>query len=563
MQAFFSAIDVLNNFLLSVPMLVALLVTGLIFTMWSGFSQYRSLTHGVALAAGKGGVAVSHGPGALSHFQALTAALSGTVGLGAIAGMALAVQLGGPGAIFWMWVIGIVGMALKSTEVTLALLYRDVSDPANPHGGTMFVARKAIGGVLGKWIGGAFAIALLIFAFMGGNMFQTWNVADTTREYFGVPTWVSGVIIASLAAVVIIGGIKRIGNVTKTLVPFKCGVYVLCGMYVILQHASELPELFRLIFTSAFSDTEAAGAFTGASVGAAFMFGMRRALFSSESGLGTAPIAHSAVKTSEPVTEGVVAGLEPFIDTIFVCTVTGLVILCTGIWNRGPALRWDQPPAIVKLAPETWAPQPMIFSGATGLKVGDPVFLVMQGPEKRERLYGTVIPAPQVAADALGVSWQPVKSVNRPDLVGSGMFADYRGATLVAKGFDSAHPGLGRWLITIAVWVFALSTLISYGYYGEQAIIYLFNERWVTPYRAVWCVAAAVACLGWLKTSEQLDAISTVGMGLMYAINLPLMLFLGHKAMGAWHDYFRRRKAGLIGQPVLVAAPATARKGKK
>ena len=546
MQFFFSAIDAINNFLLSVPMLIALLITGLIFSIWSGFSQYRSLTHGVALIAGKGGVDVSQGPGALSHFQALTAALSGTVGLGAIAGMALAVQLGGPGAIFWMWTIGIVGMALKSTEVTLSLLYRDVSDPANPHGGTMFVARNAIGGKLGKVIGVAFAIALLVFAFFGGNMFQTWNVADTTREYFGVPTWISGVIIASLAAVVIIGGIKRIGNVTKTLVPFKCGVYVLCGLYVILQHADELPDLFRLIFSSAFNGSEGVGAFTGASFGAAFMFGMRRALFSSESGLGTAPIAHSAVKTSEPVTEGVVAGLEPFIDTIFVCTVTGLVILCTGIWNRGPALKWDTPPEVYKVGYQTWAPQPIVFSGATGLKVGDPVFLVMQGPEKRERAYGTVAAAPEVAKDALSVRWTPIHSATRPDLIEHGMFADYRGATLVAKGFDSAHPGLGRWLITIAVWVFALSTLISYGYYGEQAIIFLFHGKYVLPYRAAWCAAAAVACFGWLTTSEQLDAISTVGMGLMYAINLPLMLILGNRAMRAWHDYFRRRRAWLL-----------------
>ena len=256
MDKLFALIDALNNFLLSVPMLVGLLLTGLIFTVWSGFSQYRSLTHGVALIRGKGGVDTTQGPGALTHFQALTAALSGTVGLGAIAGMAIAVELGGPGAIFWMWTIGIVGMALKSTEVTLALLYRDVSDPKNPHGGTMFVARNAIGGKAGKIIGTAFALALLLFAFTGGNMFQTWSAADTTREYFGVAPWVSGVIIALLAGTVIIGGITRIGHVTKTLVPFKCGVYVLCGLYVILQHAGELPALMRLIFTSAFSATD-------------------------------------------------------------------------------------------------------------------------------------------------------------------------------------------------------------------------------------------------------------------------------------------------------------------
>jgi len=541
MEKLFAFIDALNGLLLSVPMLVGLLLTGLVFTVWSGFSQYRSLTHGIALVRGKGGIDSSAGPGALSHFQALTAALSGTVGLGAIAGMAIAVELGGPGAIFWMWTIGIVGMALKSTEVTLALLYRDVSDPKNPHGGTMFVARNAIGGKLGKVIGTAFALSLLLFAFTGGNMFQTWSAADTTREYFGVAPWVSGVIIAMLAGVVIIGGITRIGQVTKTLVPFKCGVYVLCGLYVILQHASELPDLMRLIFSSAFSHSEGMGAFTGASFGTAFMFGMRRALFSSESGLGTAPIAHSAVKTPEPVTEGVVGGLEPFIDTLFVCTVTGLVILCTGLWNRPPALRFDVPPAIIEVSPGHWQPQPLVIHDSDQFKVGAPVFVVLQTPQGRVRSYGTVEAASDAGRDVLKVNWRPTVSATRPDVAEQGLFADYRGATLVAKSFDATQPGLGRWLITIAVWVFSLSTLISYGYYAEQAVIFLGGAKHILALRLLWCAAAALACAGWLKTSEQLDAISTVGMGFMYAINLPMMLLLGHRAMWAWHDYFRRR----------------------
>ena len=547
METLFALVDTLNGILLSVPVLVGLLLTGLVFTVWSGFSQYRSLTHGIALLCGKGGVDTTEGPGALTHFQALTAALSGTVGLGAIAGMAIAVELGGPGAIFWMWTIGIVGMALKSTEVTLALLYRDVSDPKNPHGGTMFVLRNAIGGKVGQIVGTAFALSLLLFAFTGGNMFQTWSAADTTREYFGVPEWVSGLIIATLAGVVIVGGITRIGNVTKTLVPFKCGLYVLAGLYVVLLHAEQLPALFKLIFTSAFSGTEAVGAFTGASVGSAFWFGLKRALFSSESGLGTAPIAHAAVKTPEPVTEGVVAGLEPFIDTIFVCTVTGLVILCTGLWNRPPTLRFDPAPAIEKHADGLWAPERVVFKGTDLLAVGAPVFMVLETPQGRVRSYGTVESAPEVAADARRVEFKPVSSASRPQLAEQGLFADYRGATLVAKSFDAIHDGLGRWLITVAVWVFSLSTLISYGYYAEQAVIFLGGAKHILPLRISWCFAAAAACFGWLTTSEQLDAISTIGMGFMYAINLPVMLFLGHRAMRAWHDYFRRRKLAAHG----------------
>ncbi|MDB5984983.1 MAG: hypothetical protein JWR16_36 [Nevskia sp.] len=551
MQIFWSTVDAVNGVLLSVPVLLALLGIGLLFTIRSGFCQYRSLTHGVALVAGKG-IDTSHGPGALTHFQALTAAMSGTVGLGAIAGMAIAVDFGGPGAVFGMWVVGLVGMALKTTEVTLSLLYRDTSEPGNPHGGAMYVARDGLGQLapglrgFGKWVGGAFCLALLLFAFTGGNMFQTWSVADTTREYFGVPTWITGVILATIAGAVILGGIKRIGNVTKTLVPFKCGVYVLCGLYVIVQNAQQLPEIFRLIFTCAFSTTDGAGAFAGGAMGATFMWGMKRALFSSESGLGTAPIAHSAVKTPEPVTEGVVAGLEPFIDTIFVCTVTALVILCTGVWNRAPAAQWATPPAMLEIAPHQWQPDLSTLPSRTlaheTWKNGAPVFVMVQADGRRARLYGVV----ENGAAGLQVHWQALSSQTQPLLVEPGVFADYRGATLVAKSFDSVHEGLGRWLVTIAVWVFGLSCIISYGYYGEQGVIYLFGARWVMPYRWLWCVAAAGACFGFITTSGELDAISTIGMGFMYAINLPLMLIMGGKAMRAYHDYFRRLRLGQI-----------------
>lgn len=553
MEQFWAAVDAVNSTLLSAPMLMALLAIGLLFSAWSKFCQYRSLTHGVMLVAGRG-IDTTHGEGALSHFQALTAAMSGTVGLGAIAGMAIAVDFGGPGAVFWMWIVGLVGMALKTSEVTLSLLYRDTSEPGNPHGGAMYVARDGLGGLrpglrpLGRFVGGAFCLSLLLFAFTGGNMFQTWSVADTTREYFGVPTWLTGVILATLAGIVILGGITRIGNVTKTLVPFKCGVYVLVGLYVILQNHERLPELFRLIFAGAFSKTDGVGAFAGGTLGTAFMWGMKRALFSSEAGLGTAPIAHSAVKTPEPVTEGVVAGLEPFIDTIFVCTVTGLVVLSTGIWNRAPAAVWTTPPAIVEAAPGQWQPDLATIPAQSGptredWKPGAPLFVMVDADGRRTRLYGVL------GDDTKTVRWLPLASKTAPAVLDGGVYADYRGSTLVAKGFDSVHPGLGRWLITIAVWVFGLSCIISYGYYGEQGVIYLFGPRSVMPYRVLWCVAAAVATFGFIETSGQLDAISTVGLGFMYLINLPLLLILGSRAMRAYHDYFRRLASGEIRRP--------------
>jgi AGCS family alanine or glycine:cation symporter len=566
MRHLFALIDAINAVLLSAPVLMALLAIGLLFTVWSRFCQYRSLTHGVALCAGRG-IDTAHGPGALTHFQALTAAMSGTVGLGAIAGMAIAVDFGGPGAVFWMWVVGILGMALKTTEVTLALLYRDTSDPDNPHGGAMYVARTGLGrrwpalAGFGRAAGGFFACALLLFAVTGGNMFQTWSVADTTREYFGVPTWITGLILAALAGIVILGGIRRIGNVTKTLVPFKCGLYVLCGLYVIARHAAQLPGILHLIVVSAFSATQAAGAFTGGVIGTAFMWGMKRALFSSESGLGTAPIAHAAVKTPEPVTEGVVAGLEPFIDTMFVCTVTGLVILCTGVWNRAPAARWEAAPAFAQVASGLWEPDLHDLPAAGDASTwgeNSPLFVVADVDGKRSRVYGVChlesrdsgLGAGDSGRHAPKIEWQPVAASAAPHVLESGVFADYRGATLVAKSFDSVHAGFGRWLVTIVVWVFGLSTVISYGYYGEQGVIYLFGSRWITPYRWLWCAAAALACFGFIKTSGQLDALSTVGMGFMYLVNLPLMLALGAQAMRAYRDYFRRLDRGQIRRAV-------------
>lgn len=509
MSSFFTLLEHVNEVMLSVPVLATLLGTGVLFTLWSGFSQYRSLTHGVALIAGRG-IDTSQGKGALSHFQALSTALSGTIGLGNIAGVAIAVEFGGPGAVFWMWVVGVVGMALKSTEVTLAMLYRDVSNPQDPHGGTMYVCRRGLGamgplwGALGRFAGAFFAVAMIAFAITGGNMFQAWSVADTTRAYFAVPQWISGAILAVMVALVLLGGIKRLGKTADKLVPFMCLVYVMAGLYVLSANLQVLPDLFRQIFRSAFAPAEAVGAFSGASLGMAFMFGMKRALFSSEAGLGTAPIAHSAVKTPEPVTEGVVAGLEPFIDTLVVCAITALVILSSGVWNRGPAGIWPVPPAMAQVQPGEWEPavRELPTQSTETFRPGDPVFVMLEIDGARARLYGTVA----VLENGIGIEWQHYLGVSTPVLVEPGLFADYRGSTLAAKAFDSAHAGLGKWMVTVAVWLFALSTIISYGYYGEQGMRYFgAGDRGVMVYRLLWCAIVAVSCLGFIHTSKELE----------------------------------------------------------
>lgn len=549
MQGFMETLNAINGVMLSVPVLLTLLGVGVLFTFWSGFCQYRSLTHGVGLISGRWD---SHkGPGAISHFQALSAALSATVGLGNIAGVAIAVELGGPGAVFWMWMVGFAGMALKTTEVTLAMLYRKTDNPANPHGGTMWVAsrglREAFPG-LGKvagLIGTLFCLPLILFALTGGNMFQAWSVAETTRSYFGVPTWISGVIMAVLVGLVILGGIKRIGRFAGTLVPLMCAVYILCGLFVIGKNADMLPDIVRLIFSSAFSPAEATGAFVGASVGSAFIFGMKRALFSSEAGLGSAPIAHSAVKTKEPVTEGVVGGLEPFIDTLVVCTLTALVILSSGVWQRGPAGEWPTTPTTTMQA-GGWVPA--IEHAPEGpWSDGDTVFVVGEfshddGQVERKRLFGQI----EAHNDVLSIQWTPLNSPSQPLLIDAGLYENLPASTLTARAFDTGFDGLGRWMVTISIWLFAISTMITWSYYGEQGMIYLSGNRLIMPFRVVWCGLIVVTCLGFIRTAAEIDTISTVAIGFMLAINVPVMVVLGSKAMAAYKDYFRRLDNGEI-----------------
>ncbi|HIA27127.1 MAG TPA: sodium:alanine symporter family protein, partial [Planctomycetes bacterium] len=331
-------IEVVTDFLWGPWTPYVLLFAGVLFTVWTRFTQYKAMTHGVQVI--RGVYDDPDDPGAINHFQALAAALSATVGLGNIGGVALAIGVGGPGALFWMWIVGFLGMALKAVEITLAMMYRDTSDPENPHGGAMWVVDKVIGGKGGNWvpiaraIGTFFCITLIISAFTGGNMFQSWNVANLTHDYFGVPHVGTGIALALLVGAVIIGGIKRIGTVAAKLVPFMCLLYLACGLAVIAIHVADVPAMLALVVKSAFSPVEAGGAFIGGTMGFAFMQGMKRALFSNEAGQGSAPIAHAAAKTSEPAREGVVGGIGPFIDTICICTLTALVILTTGTWNR-------------------------------------------------------------------------------------------------------------------------------------------------------------------------------------------------------------------------------------
>ena len=585
-------VNAINGILFSPEVVYALLATGLLFTFWSGFGQYRALTHGVKVI--KGDYDKKDDPGAITHFQALSAALSATVGLGNIAGVALAVAIGGPGAVFWMWVIGLLGMAIKMTEVTQSMMTRDTSDPDNPHGGPMYVVDslfKKAGGRLGATIGGIFCFTLVLSAITGGNMFQAWNVAAVTTQYFDIPgvsgmeitnnfnpeTFTIGVVLAIIVGCVIIGGIKRIGTVAGRLVPFMCLLYLAAGALVLLMNISQIPELLLLIVKHGlgFGDAPASGAFLGGTFGYAAMWGIKRALFSSESGQGSAPIAHAAAKCDEPVREGVVAGLEPFIDTLVVCTVTALIILASGAWNRGPEATFAENSAVtMTMDGDHWQLSTpalpikndeakrinRVDEDESGWSLNDSVFMLVRAGHDSDsgdnlhRVSGNVI---RTDNGGFGVRWDSFDVSQDEDgnqipvtLESNGVWANYPGASLTAHAFDRTIPGLGKWLVVIAAWLFAISTMISWSYYGEQGVIYVFGKEGVvniiavTFYRFAYTCLVAVSTLGFIKTDGELDMWTTLGLGAMLVANIPIMWIYGPKAMRAYHEYIGKLKRG-------------------
>jgi AGCS family alanine or glycine:cation symporter len=602
MDAINDIINSINNILFSNYTVYALLATGVLFTIWSGFGQYRALTHGVSVVRGK--YDDKNDPGAINHFQALSAALSATVGLGNIAGVAIAVALGGPGAIFWMWVIGVLGMAIKMTEVTQSMLYRNTDDPENPHGGPMFVVKKGFAewglGPLGAIIGGVFVVTLIISAITGGNMFQAWNVADVTKTYFDVPQVVTGVVLTVVVGLVIIGGIKRIGAVAGRIVPFMCVIYILAAGYVLILHIGEVPAMLALIVKSGLplwlggENASPEGAFLGGTFAYAAMWGVKRALFSSEAGQGSSPIAHSAAKTDEPVREGVVAGLEPFVDTIVVCTLTALVILASGAYNREAEAVFQ--PGEVQIVQattndgtpiaDTWTletpPLPVMEpdarrirktgEGLAGWREGETIFFIVAADQNEDTgrdLRKITATVNRDEGDHWVANWNTLESQMTPHFrenddgsFNLGVYGDYSGASMTAYAFDRTQPGMGKWLVTVAAWLFALSTMISWSYYGEQGVYYFFGSKHegsaksaVMVYKIVYSLlillttVLAMPIFGAEKrpiigTDSELDMWTTLGLGVMLVANIPIMLIFSAKAMGAYKDYFRRMKAG-------------------
>ena len=527
-------------------MVILLLGTGAYLTVRTGFVQITRLVHGFGVTSGK--YDDPDDPGDVSHFQALTTALSATVGIGNIAGVAMAIHWGGPGALFWMWVTAFLGMATKYSEVTLAQKYRIEDERGTVAGGPMYYIEKGLGP---KWKPMAvfFAIMLAFTAFFTGNAVQANTVADQLGTTFGVPLWVTGAITASIVAAVILGGIGRIGRVTAVLAPIMAGIYVAGALLIILMNLGAVPGAFVTIFTEAFNP-QAGVAGVGAGVFiVTLMWGVRRGLFSNEAGQGSAPIAHAAAKTNEPVSEGVVALLEPFIDTIVICSFTGLVIILTGTYSERFPTEITLGGGDITYTAQTaesryegvGAPDEIVIIEGAHLQagVGDPLVSWHEAPvnrlyvdEAQTQLFtGTVFPQLGTAVNASGLDTL------------SSLYGDAveNAAPLTAAAFREGLAPLGDWghlIVVFGVLLFGISTAISWSYYGDRCAHYLFGQSALLPYKVLFLTAHF---LGAMLPLAVVWALGDVALAIVIWPNLIALIFLAPTVVEETRSYFERK----------------------
>jgi len=528
---------------------IALIGTGLWLTLYLGLVQIRRLGHGFKVTSGI--YDDPDEPGDVPHFQALTTALSATVGIGNIAGVAIAIHWGGPGALFWMWVTAFLGMATKFTEVTLAQHFRSVdTDPeatkitGTVAGGPMYYIERGLG-PRWKWLAMLFAALLAVTAFFTGNAIQANTVADSMHATYGIPTWVTGLVTASFVGLVIIGGIKRIGNVTSVLAPLMAFIYVTGALVILAVNFENVIPSFLLIFQEAFNPSAGVA---GTGIGfilVTMMWGVRRGLFSNEAGQGSAPIAHAAAKTNEPVSEGVVALLEPFIDTIVICSMTALVIIVTGVYDdtrttqvhlRGADLSYVAETEEGRFIGATPAGEIEVQDGMPAYGVGAPqiawhevaVKELYLDSELQQPFSGTIDPATGVGTAADGTRhtflWGP---------------AVESGAPLTALAFRHGMPG--NWadlIVLVSVLLFAISTAISWSYYGDRCTYYLLGKRAVFPYKMIFVVMHFV---GAVVPLASIWAMGDVFLGIVILPNLLALILLSPLVKRLNDSYFERK----------------------
>jgi len=515
---------------------ILLLGTGVFFTLYLKFPQIRFFKHALRVVTGKYDKPGEKGDA--SHFQALTTALSGTVGTGNIAGVAFAIFLGGPAALFWMLVTAFLGMTTKFVEVTLSHKYRETDEKGFISGGPMYYMKNKLNM---RWLAGFFAAMTIFSSFGTGSLPQINSISSSLFSTFGFNKMLTGGILAVLLAFVILGGIKRIAKVTERLVPAMAIIYFLGALAVIFYNYENIIPSFISIFSDVFTGTAATGGFLGASIAFAINRGVNRGLFSNEAGQGSAPIAHAAARTEEPVSEGMVAILEPFIDTIIICTITGLVILSSGVWNEK--------------IPNTFQKTDMVIlanqydDNDTNDK--EKLYHFISGTEKLELFSGNLtiengkIQNPVSIVNARSLA-ENILVYNKKDELFSGKLSVAKGnysssseiyfkgnslmhsAPLTAEAFTRSYLGeWGRWIVSIGLLLFAFSTAIAWAYYGGRSVTYLFGAKGVLPYRIIYCIAFFIASFADTTIIWTLSGITIVLMALPNLIGILLL----HKDM--------------------------------
>lgn len=484
----------------------ALLGSGIFFTLYLGFPQIRYFGHAVAVVRGK--FDKEGAKGDTSHFQSLTTALSGTVGTGNIAGVAFAIHLGGPAALFWMLVTAALGMTTKFVEVTLSHKYREFAEDGTASGGPMYYMKNKLGM---KWMAALFAVAAIISSFGTGNMPQVNSIAASLKATFGIEEIVTGAVLSVLLGLIILGGIKRIAAVTEKLVPVMALIYVVGAFSVIVMNYENIIPSFISIFADVFTGSSAAGGFLGATIAYAFNRGVNRGLFSNEAGQGSAPIAHAAAKAEHPVSEGMVAILEPFIDTIVICSITGLTLLSSGVWNEK------------HLNDFSFADLEIMEGGLTEELDGGRLFnhfnnqaslnslplVPFQGElavkEGKIKSDAAVLHARSIAEEVLVSDGEgPYSGVL---MVQKGRLQETAGLTFAGKSLVHSAPltaiafnkGLfgeyGQYIVAIGLLLFAFSTAISWSYYGGRSVTYLFGVKYVKYYRVLYVIGFFLAAI--------------------------------------------------------------------
>ena len=529
---------------------------GLWLTLYLGFPQLRYFNRAWRVLFGK--ESKSDAPGDTTHFRALTTALSGTVGTGNIGGVAFALFLGGPAALFWMWVTAFVGMTTKFVEVTLSHKYREFDDKGEVAGGPMYYMEKRLNM---KWLAMIFAVATLFSAIGTGCLPQSNNLTHGLDTSFGIPTWVSGLVLAVLLGLVVIGGIKRIAAVASKIVPAMALLYLVGAFGVIVVNFENIGPSFMSIFSSIFSGSAALGGFLGASFAYAFTHGVNRGIFSNEAGQGSAPIAHASAKADDPVPEGLVSLLEPFIDTLVICTLTGLVILSSGAW--------------ADKFPTDFAPGNMEF--VEGIFSDDDVEHIAMLSAHLDRNPPENDPVKPLTADLRVVNGQFIdvgftiihnRSIGEDvtirkngelftgtvSVVGGELASDVslygnsliHSVNLTVEAFKRGVFGeSGQYAVTISLVLFAFSTALAWSYYGDRAILYLFGPKALLPYRIIYCCAFL---LGSVLDTTLIWKIAAVFVVLMALPNLFGITMLSREMKSTTQAFMSRPKSEALGE---------------